>query len=99
MSGNFIDINGTTGPWQASGTATFIPTYGNYMQSLAITSSQTPVVAGGTGTVKADVRANTNVDVHFEFKGHFGWGDYPYTSVVVPLTGVDPTVTIIQTLR
>jgi len=68
--------------------------YSNYLQQFALTGFPQAVVVGQPADVTATVKANTDVDVHFEFKGPAG--DYPhwvYAQMVVTLRNVVPTQT------
>ena len=67
--------------------------YNNYLHSVYMVSYLDPVTAGGVGSVKVELGANTDVDVHVEFKGHFSWGEWTYSSVVIPIeTGVHAVI-------
>lgn len=67
--------------------------YSNYLYSLDMVSYVDPVTAGGVGSVKVEVGANKDVNVHVEFKGHFSWGEWTFSSVVIPVGAGVQTVT------
>lgn len=67
--------------------------YKNYLYLLKIDSYVDPVTAGEIGSVTVKVGANAAVDVHVELKGSFSWGEWAFSSVVIPLKSKSGTVT------
>ena len=54
--------------------------YENYLSNFMIVTYDDTVIAGNKGILKLEICSNTNIVVHGEFKGHFTWGDWIYSS-------------------
>jgi len=69
----------------------------NYLYDLSIVEYEDLAEVGRMNSISVQVKANTKVMAHIEFKGHYSWGEWIYDSKEIPLdAGVSTFTTEVE---